>query len=113
MSTTFFWCILISTNLDICTPNPYPNELCSPANWMTISGNWSFTNSCTITNAMTTNNILILPYKTWTYLNTVQNSSYQLNIEYNFTITAASANNTIGSVGVIWFFDAQPDEYHD
>eukprot|EP01083_Nonionella_stella_P003590 10324_1 len=109
-----FWCILISTNLDTCSSNPaYPNELCSPDNWMSISGDWSFTNPCAITNAMGTNNIAILPYKSWTYLNTVQDPSYQLDIEYNFTITSASANNTIGSVGVIWFPDVQPDEKHD
>eukprot|EP01083_Nonionella_stella_P183929 665921_1 len=113
-------CIVIFTNLDTwCTSsaiNTYPNEICSPDNWMVIQGDWSFNNtlgSCTITNDMSGNNIAILPYKSWTYLNTVQDPTYQIEIEYNFTITSASANNTIGSVGVIWFFDAQPDEYHD
>eukprot|EP01083_Nonionella_stella_P080061 219799_1 len=113
-------CIVIFTNLDTwCTSsaiNTYPNEICSPDNWMVIQGDWSFNNtlgSCTITNDMSGNNIAILPYKSWTYLNTVQDPTYQIEIEYNFTITAASANNTIGSVGVIWFPDSDPKKQHD
>eukprot|EP01083_Nonionella_stella_P091963 257235_1 len=110
-----FCFILIFIDLDRC--NTYVNEICFPDNWMVIKGNWSFSNNtngpCGITTALSTSNIAVLPYKSWTYLNYIQNPSYQFEIEYNFTITAASANNTIGSAGVIWFPDAGPNENHD
>eukprot|EP01083_Nonionella_stella_P274057 930106_1 len=106
-----FCCIL---HLIITTSNGsavYNNEICSSDNWMLVQGtSWSFINSigsCSLTNDMNTNNMAMIMYKAWPYLNNAQDPSYTLDIEYNFTITAASGNNTIGSAGILWFFDSQ------
>eukprot|EP01083_Nonionella_stella_P040588 110114_1 len=86
----------------------YNNEICFSENWVPIAiggSSWSFitnANSCSFTNDINTNNMAMLAYKSWHYLNNAQDQSYTLEIEYNFTITAASANNTIGSVGLVW-----------
>eukprot|EP01083_Nonionella_stella_P234810 826288_1 len=104
--------ILTSSNGSI-----YNNEICFSENWMPIvigGSSWSWTtdsNSCSLTSDMNTHNMAMLAYKSWPYLNNAQDPSYTLEIEYNFTITAASGNNTIGSAGILWFFDSQTFDY--
>eukprot|EP01083_Nonionella_stella_P152870 490478_1 len=111
------FCCILYLLLTSSNGSIYNNEICFSENWMPIvigGSSWSWTtdsNSCSLTSDMNTHNMAMLAYKSWPYLNNAQDPSYTLEIEYNFTITAASANNTIGSVGILWFSNTQTVDY--